>query len=374
MEGEMTAVEQHTCSSGPNWACQFGGPAAEFNGRYYCKYHAPLDAPWRLTAETLASFVANCEQSGTTDLTGVNFPAGGYVLSNNVIATGCTFAQGVTLQVQTSANISESTCLGTMTIHCSGRSLVASDVHFLGPTVIHCDNAEQLIFTGSTADELFSLKNITRGGAKVRLDDMTLKFAPVIETNLAGGFPQDSSFSRLRLDNQSAFGDGAEARYRTIRNYLQKTRDREQEGQFYQYEKRAKRKSLSMRYPQFWFPRAISACYDWSAAYGQSYERAFVWLVGVQVAFGLLYSTITRRFSLCGSFDRQIAAFTFAQLVKPFALLSPDIAKDHLPWPYDGIYPGSGLLWTVVTAVHSILSLTLVALFLLALRWRFRRD
>jgi hypothetical protein len=34
--------------------------------------------------------------------------------------------------------------------------------------------------------------------------------------------------------------------------------------------------------------------------------------------------------------------------------------------------PGGG--WLLLTATQSVLSITLIALFLLAIRWRFRRD
>jgi hypothetical protein len=149
-------------------------------------------------------------------------------------------------------------------------------------------------------------------------------------------------------------------------------RDREQEGIFYQYEKRAWRMGLSLRRPASWIPRFVSACYDWFAGYGQSDQRAFWCFVGLQVGFGLLYAGMSKRFAWDGdTFDSQVAAFTLAQVVKLFELLS---ARTPIGWPYVGVYSGGSGWWTLATMAHSVFSLTLVALFLLALRWRFRRD
>jgi hypothetical protein len=204
--------------------------------------------------------------------------------------------------------------------------------------------------------------------AELRLDDVTLAFAPVVSATTR--ISQAASFRRLEL-LKTAFGDGSEARYRVIRNYLHDNRDREQEGIFYRYEKRAKRLGMPLREPSSWIPRSVSACYDWFADYGQSYERAIVWLVGVQLGFGFLYAAMSDRFAWGGTFDSQVAAFTIAQLVRPFEILS---ARSPAGWPYQGVYPGGGGWWTLATVTHSVLSLILVALILLALQWRFRRE
>jgi hypothetical protein len=181
--------------------------------------------------------------------------------------------------------------------------------------------------------------------------------------------PQETSF-RGCIFRATAFAEGAEARYRSIRNLFHTNRDREQEGDFYSLEKRAFPKSLGRNW-RAWLPRLFSKAYDWTSAYGRSYERALVFLLALQVVFGLLYSLMSKRFAFYGRIDSQIAAFTLAQIVKPFEILS---ARDFGRWPYAGVYPGEGGWWVLVTVLHGVASLTLVALFLLALRWRFRRD
>jgi hypothetical protein len=373
-----TEVVEQQSTSGPDNSCQFAGTieVLEYNGRCYCQAHAPLGAPGRFQASQLQSFVANRLKNGSTiDLTSVVFPTyeQRYPLNGGtVIARRCTFQGGVAL-IAATLDISGSRCLGNLSVHCTGGDLIASQVHFAGDVNVYCGSAGRLDFTDSKADGEFVLDNVVMSTPELRFDGMSLAFALVMNFNIAPGtgMPQNSSFRRLRL-RRSAFGNGAEGRYRTIRNRLHQNRDREQEGTFYQYEKRAKRKGLSLRRAASWIPRFVSACYDWLAGYGQSFERVLMWFIGLQVGFGFLYAVMSKRFAWDGdTFDSQVAAFTLAQIVKPFELLS---ARKPIGWPYAGVYTDGSGWWIFATAVHSVLSLILVALFLLALRWRFRRD
>ena len=106
--------------------------------------------------------------------------------------------------------------------------------------------------------------------------------------------------------------------------------------------------------------------------YGQSYSRALFWFVVVQVLFGITYAALSGWLpNLSGRVDSQVVAFTFAQVVKPFELFSYKA-------PGAGAYaivpdPTTGW-WLLLTAAQSVLSITLITLFLLAIRWRFRRE
>lgn len=247
--------------------------------------------------------------------------------------------------------------------------MVARNATFRDKTQIDFNGGPAKVdLSGSRVDGELHLTNMG-AGASVVLNDLTLSLPPTLSSNGVQN-PQDISFARLKL-LPSAYGAGSEAKYRAIRNQFHLNRDREHEGMFYMFEKRARRKAMPLTKVSSWLPRAVSACYDQFAGYGQSYERALTLLVAVQVAFGLIYSVLSGRFVLFGALDSRVAAFTFAQLVKPFELLS---GREATGWPYGGVYTDESGLWTVVTAVHTVLSLILVALFLLALRWRFRRD
>jgi len=373
-----TAPPAGQCTSGPNHTCQFAEllAAREYEGRYYCQAHAPIKAPGRFTPHELDQFIFQRQDDTVINLSGVLFPAflspfgQRYNLKGRRIeARDCTFEAGTVIHVEGGLDISESKCLGAIEIHYSGLKLKAQNVEFARDAKISCGNASRLDFTGSKVLGRFRLENILQATIELRLDDMTLALSPIITFNMPA-MPQNSSFQRLNLLG-TAYGVGAEAHCRSIRNRLHDNRDREQEGLFYEYEKRAKRKGLALKRYQSWVPRAVSAWYDWLAGYGQSYERALLCFIVAQLGFSLGYSIMSDRFAWGGTLDSQVIAFTLAQIAKPFELLSARRA-DH--WPYDGVYTGGSGWWTAVTMADTVLSLTLVALFLLALRWRFRRD
>jgi len=174
--------------------------------------------------------------------------------------------------------------------------------------------------------------------------------------------------ARFRRTAQRASDEGA---YRAIRNLFHKNRAREWEGYFYALEKRCHRRSLPWR--SAWFARSLSALYDWTAVYGQSYERAFLVFVLVQIVFGFGYSIFSGRFGLSTEVDPIIVAFALAQALKPFELLA---ARRPSSTVYTEVLSGAeeSVLWIASTVLHSVLSLALIALFLLAVRWRFRRE
>jgi hypothetical protein len=92
----------------------------------------------------------------------------------------------------------------------------------------------------------------------------------------------------------------------------------------------------------------------------------------VQIVFCVLYSWWLGGWGPSWHFEPDVITFTFAQILKPFELLS---ARGPDRWPYTEILMSNHKgLWTLATVLHSIASLSLIALFLLALRWRFRRD
>jgi hypothetical protein len=373
---------QQGCTSGPNGSCQFAASPAEVNvheykGRYYCQAHAPSRASFRFGVPELSQYVSR-HQAEDINLWGVVFPLTGNPgfhpdfhlnASKSIDARNCTFDAGVVVHVQGVLDLTGSTCLGDFALEYAGNNLTAHEVRFGGDASITCTNAVRLDFTKSTVAGQFWLKNITETTEELRMDGMTLALAPKISLTRKS-LPQDSSFRRLNL-LKSAFGNSAEARYRAIRNFLHENRDREQEGLFYQYEKRAKRKGMSLWWPGNWVPRALSACYDWFAGYGQSYGRALVWFAIAQLGFALLYSVMSGRFALGGRPDSKVLAFTFSQVVKPFELLSARTADGGV---YQGLNIDGNGWWIFATALDSLFSLTLVALFFLALRWRFRRD
>jgi hypothetical protein len=181
--------------------------------------------------------------------------------------------------------------------------------------------------------------------------------------------PQATSFHGAKFVGKATEAESAPS-HRYLRVKFSENHDREQEGEFYAWEKRCHRKSLPRKTK--WFARGVSAFYDWTSAYGKSYERAFAFFFLIQVVFGLGYSIASGRFQIPGAIDATAIAFTLAQVARPFELLGGRAPSTEI---YTELLPAESLgWWPVVTAIHGILSLAALALALLALRWRFKRE
>jgi hypothetical protein len=188
---------------------------------------------------------------------------------------------------------------------------------------------------------------------KLSFIDCTFAAAPIFGNT--ANLPQDTRFARATFTPRPE----DEPSYRVIREHFSENGDRDSEGRFYALEKHSQRLGLP-----WGFTRLVSFLYDMTSVYGQSYARAFCWFCLLQLASFLGYAYLSDELSLCGTYDGRVLAFTFAQLVKPFELFTNR--------PAGGVYGIVGDrrlgVWQFLTAGQSILSLALLALFLLALR------
>jgi hypothetical protein len=154
--------------------------------------------------------------------------------------------------------------------------------------------------------------------------------------------------------------DHAARAYRTLKLAMERVRARQEEADFYALEQ----KSLREQEATPWRAKAISFLYDWTSKYGRSAWRPFwLWLT-VQAAFFGVYWGCPESPVVAGRVP-EVLRFTLAQAARPFMALSP------------GSGGGNGELSAgiaLLAGLHSFLSLSLLALLLLALRWRFRRG
>jgi hypothetical protein len=219
-----------------------------------------------------------------------------------------------------------------------------------------CRGPVELLITGSTAT--FNALDFRR----VRFLEV-----PTLSPN---SVPQKTSFYRAKFQG-NATKAASENAHRALRVAFAENSDREMEGLFYTLEKRCHRRSLQW-WPS-WFARIVSCLYDWTSNYGRRYELALGWLIGVQIAFGVGYSIASDRWAVPGEFDSTIAAFTIGQLVRPFEPYSARAASSTVYQEIFGAAEPSGG-WISWMTVHSVISLSLFALMLLAMRWWFRRE
>lgn len=376
--GTMT-TSPAACQWHKSIPCQFAiranpGDYFDHEGRRLCRWHLPVDA---IEALSNTDWQDELSRSGG-DFRGVYLPQGSYDLPSRGqrfdVSFG-TLAGGVELNIPTGASkplLVRSRATGSLSIYdqsgvgfdltgltCEGPLIIRRGSQVRGLPVVSL--REATLHGGLDAKEAFLGPTLRLDGAKlggrIYLDDT--------------GFPQNTTAHGLKFLKSIYISDN-EGDFRSARLKFGTLGNRELEGIFYAMEKRCHRVGLPRNRPQALFARCISAWYDWLSAYGQSYERAFGWLAAVQIIFGIGYSVAVHGFALSLRQDASVWKFTIAQIVKPFDLLS---ARGDLPSFYAYVLGKSpSLCWILATATQSILSLSLIALFLLALRWRFKRG
>jgi hypothetical protein len=184
----------------------------------------------------------------------------------------------------------------------------------------------------------------------------TTKFSgPLLATNFS--LPKYTTFYRVKFSDH-AINEYHEPQFRHLREQFSKQQARDLEGQMYIYEQRCYRKNLRWYNPSLWF----HWLYDGLSQYGFSYERLFVGIILIQIMCGLYYAIVLPK-----TLDISAVQFVFAQLFKPYELLSLKanvIPKDIIEQTHI----------VLLSTLQSTTTYTLFALFLLALRWRFKRG
>lgn len=189
--------------------------------------------------------------------------------------------------------------------------------------------------------------------------DATFKLAPEFHNAI---LHQDTRFSGTQfLDQEGTDHVDAASAYRTLKLAMESVRARDEEAMFYAYEQvslRAKRETP-------WSVWLFSFLYEQTADYGRSFMRPLFWLVFGFILFLLSYALIGGD-DLWGDFG-DLLRFALQQVFQPFWVLRPETKV-----------PGTNetvpVLLAFVAVVHSVLTLSFLTLFLLALRRRFRLD
>lgn len=178
---------------------------------------------------------------------------------------------------------------------------------------------------------------------------------------------QDTRFPGIDAFHDTA-SDDAPSAYRTLRQLMDKNSCRREEAMFYILEQRALR---NVNGAQSTWENAASWIYDKVSCYGTNFWWPIAWMFAALFAFGSIYA-LWASFPLAQplKFDRVLfgkgLSFSFQQIVNPFWVWrddTPDLPMiDWIPWI------------KVIASVQSLVTTGLFALFLIALRWRFKRD
>jgi hypothetical protein len=150
---------------------------------------------------------------------------------------------------------------------------------------------------------------------------------------------------------------------------------RGEEAKFYVLEQKSLLRDKDTR----WWSKIPSVLYLLASDYGQSLLRPFVWILitfaaffAIYAAFLLIYLEPTSRFVLPAIDIWDLLRFSLRQVFRPFEVFSLRVAA-----PAEAIHEVlrvAPLPLAILAAFHSLLTLSFLTLFLLALRRRFKLD
>lgn len=176
-------------------------------------------------------------------------------------------------------------------------------------------------------------------------------------------FPSQNNFKDVSTD-------GAASAYRVIYRAMSDLKDRGYESMFYALVQRSERKSGMQPY----HVRVASWLYEVTTNYGQSIGRPLVVLLLVTIFFSCLYALLASPvIDVYASIDWGIVGnsidLSVFQIVKPFAFYSDKSTK-----MVQILLRGHPITFKLTAICQTIFSLSLVTLFLLSLRWKFKKD
>lgn len=145
--------------------------------------------------------------------------------------------------------------------------------------------------------------------------------------------------------------------FRDLRLKMENNRDRLMEGTFFALEQKTRRLDGSMpAWDSF-----VSYLYELGSLYGQSTIRSILWIGVLGVFFGFLYSQ-NLYFSETGfsADSSEVTRFTLRQMFLPFSVFrEPNLSNRPI-------------ILLLFSGLHGVLNITLLALFVMALRRRFK--
>ena len=174
-----------------------------------------------------------------------------------------------------------------------------------------------------------------------------------------------------------AYFDGLEASFRTLKQMMEDRRDRVREGEFFNYELRARRRRNDVP----WWERAASFIYWGISDYGNSIFRPLLMMLALYVGLSLTYFALGDHLNLLApgrfSSGHLYSAFGFSwnNVFSPFSVLDPQRFSGGDPWAHDLVFSpdaAADFRIKVLGTLQSLLTLTLAFLAGLAGRRRFQ--
>ena len=154
--------------------------------------------------------------------------------------------------------------------------------------------------------------------------------------------------------------------YRTLKLAMEQVRARREEGMFYALEQYSRRCQPDTPPSE----KLVSHLYGWTADYGEKFLRPLGWLAGTTLVSFSIYTGIVYFPTGALSHLRECFEFTIEQLVRPFSVWLPS-GGTVLKEPF-GANPDLMLILQFFATLQTLVSLSLITLFILALRRRFK--
>lgn len=189
-------------------------------------------------------------------------------------------------------------------------------------------------------------------------------------------FQQAPKFFGSQLHQETKFQDAeffdissesAVEAYRTLKVAMASTKARDDEGRFFALEQ----KSLRKRKDTPILIKLLSTLYEATSDYGRSPELLIKTFLFVTAIFTIGYYVLGQFYGPVGW--QEAFSLSTAQIFKPFEIIVgiPKYAENSWVELVLSDYPG---LLRIACGLQSLLSVIFIALFLLALRWRFMRE
>lgn len=171
-----------------------------------------------------------------------------------------------------------------------------------------------------------------------------------------------TKFLKTKGTNDNAT-EALERSYRTLKLEMEKLRARNEEADFFAREIECRRQRKSVH----WFERIAATAYKHLSDYGRSVDLPLIWLLILTYAAHYLYLGVA--IITCNPGPGARLAFTLEQMFRPFYVWSKS-----LPGTGNCLVESNPLIIPILASLQSVATLTLLALFLLALRRRFKMD
>lgn len=176
-------------------------------------------------------------------------------------------------------------------------------------------------------------------------------------------FHQETYFPSHRHFKDTSSED-AYHRYRVLKLAMENVRNRVDEGGFFTLEQR------SLRQTQPWVKNylSFSFLYDLTSEYGINSSRSLIWLSAISTLFSIIYSIL----SINPGSPKWLVGIesTITNIVRPFQIWRVSELE-----PLVLVFGKPNIFFIqLLMTFQSILCLSLIAIFFLSLRWRFKRG